>query len=119
MAENGGCASYRGRARVEQGQLQVLGFLIGITCVGIRVRPSRIIGSQPSGLDLTLVFERRLTRPQHLAHRVPGHLQVPCDFLDRLALEEMLAPDPPNRLHCQHSPTTRFASKQAAHQTNL
>jgi hypothetical protein len=35
---------------------------------------------------------------------------------DRLALEEMLAPNPPNRLHCQHSPTARFESKRAAHQ---
>ena len=69
-----------------------------------------------SRLDLTFVLERRLSRPQHLADRVPGHLQVPGDLLDRLALEEMLAPNPPNRLHCQHSPTTRFESKRAAHQ---
>jgi hypothetical protein len=36
--------------------------------------------------------------------------------IDRLALEEMLAPNPTNRLHCQHSPTARFESKRAAHQ---
>src|SRR3954453_18037037 len=28
----------------------------------------------------------------------------------------MLAPNPTNRLHCQHSPTARFESKRAAHQ---
>src|SRR6266567_1809206 len=43
-------------------------------------------------------------------------LKVPGDFFDRLALEEMLAPNPTNRLHCQHSPTARFESKRAAHQ---
>ena len=41
---------------------------------------------------------------------------VPGDLLDRLALEEMLAPNPTNRLHCQHSATARFESKRAAHQ---
>ena|ERR1019366_5105752 len=30
--------------------------------------------------------------------------------------EEMLPPNPANRIHCQHSPTTRFESKRAAHQ---
>ena len=55
-------------------------------------------------LDVPLVLERCLPRPQHLADRVPGHLQVPGDLLDRLALEEMLAPNPANRLHCQHPP---------------
>ncbi len=47
-------------------------------------------------------------------------LKVPGDFFDRLALDEMLAPNPANRLHCQHSPTARFESrKRAAHQANL
>jgi hypothetical protein len=35
-----------------------------------------------------------------------------------LPLKEMLAPNPADRLHCQRSPTTRFESKQAAHQAN-
>ena len=30
--------------------------------------------------------------------------QVPRDLFDRLALEKMLTPNPPNRLHRQHSP---------------
>src|SRR5215208_7493956 len=30
----------------------------------------------------------------------------------------MLASNPTNRLHCQHSPTTCFESKQAAHQAH-
>jgi Sigma-70 region 2 len=30
--------------------------------------------------------------------------------------EQMRAPNPTNRLHCQHSPTARFESKRAAHQ---
>jgi hypothetical protein len=30
----------------------------------------------------------------------------------------MLAPNPPNRLHCQHSPPACFGPKQAAHQDN-
>src|SRR6187200_2501805 len=61
-----------------------------------------------SRLDLTLVFEGSLARPQHLAHRIPGHPQVPGDLLDRLALEKMLTPNPTDRLHRQHSPTTCF-----------
>jgi hypothetical protein len=32
-----------------------------------------------SGLNFTLVFERRFARPQHLADRVPRHPQVPSD----------------------------------------
>src|ERR1700752_5303097 len=55
-------------------------------------------------LDLQLVLERGLFRPQHLPDRVPRHLQVTCDLLDRLALDEVLAPNPRNRLHDQHPP---------------
>ena len=41
-------------------------------------------------------------------------LKVPGDFFDRLALDEMLAPNPANRLHCQHSPTARFESEASS-----
>ena len=67
-----------------------------------------------SRLDLTLILERRLTRSQDPADRVPGHLQVPGDLLDRLALDEVLAPNPRNRFHDQHPLTTRFESKREA-----
>src|SRR5215831_20824663 len=50
-------------------------------------------------LDVALVLKRGLPRPQHLADRVPGHPKVPCNFTDRLALDEVLAPNPRNRLH--------------------
>src|SRR6266481_9721777 len=52
-------------------------------------------------------------RPQHLPHRVPRHLQVAGDLLDRLALDEVLAPDPGNRLHDQHpQPPASLQSRQ-------
>src|SRR6202795_1197511 len=64
-------------------------------------------------LDHTLVLERGLARPQHLPHRVPRYLQVPGDLLDRLALDEVLAPNPGNRLHDQHSqPPASLQSRQ-------
>ena len=53
-------------------------------------------------LDRTLILERGLSRPQHLPDRVPRHLQVTGDLLDRLALDEVFAPYPRNRLHDQH-----------------
>src|SRR4051812_47767432 len=55
-------------------------------------------------LHLPLVLEGGLSRPQHLPNRVPRHLQVTGNLLDRLALDEVLAPDPGNRLHDQHPP---------------
>src|SRR4051794_12851996 len=55
-------------------------------------------------LHLPLVLERGLSRPQNLPNRVPRHLQVTGDLLDRLALDEVLAPDPGNSLHDQHPP---------------
>src|SRR6266481_2421974 len=70
--------------------------------------PSTQLGSW---LDVALVLERGLPRPQHLADRVPGHPEVPCDLLDRLALDEVLTPNPRNRLHDQHPPTTPFRIK--------
>jgi hypothetical protein len=39
-----------------------------------------------------------------VADRVPGHLQIPGNLLDRLPFDEVLAPNPANRLHYQHSP---------------
>lgn len=64
-------------------------------------------------LHLPLVLERDLSRPQHLPNRVPRHLQVTGDLLDRLALDEVLAPDPGNRLHDQHPPPpASFQSRQ-------
>ncbi len=67
-----------------------------------------------SGLDLTFVFEGCLARPQHFADRVPRDPEVPRDLLDRLAFDEVLAPNPRNRFHNQHPLTTRFESKQEA-----
>jgi hypothetical protein len=55
-------------------------------------------------LNVMLLLERFPPRPQDLAHRVPGHLQIPGNLPDRLSLDEVLAPNPANRLHCQHSP---------------
>lgn len=68
-------------------------------------------------LHLPLVLERGLSRPQHLPDRVPRHLQVTGDLLDRVALDEVLAPDPGNRLHDKH-PHHRFRSKPPRAQTN-
>src|SRR5882762_5748096 len=64
-------------------------------------------------LDLTFVLECGLSRPKHLADRVPRHLQVTCDLLDRLALDEVLASYPRNRLHDKHPrPPASFESRQ-------
>src|SRR5205085_5758053 len=40
-----------------------------------------------SRLDPTFILERSRTRSQDPANRVPGHLQVPGDLLDRLTLD--------------------------------
>jgi hypothetical protein len=47
------------------------------------------------------------------------HLQVPRDLPDRLAFDKMLAPNPADRLHCQHPPHRSLESERAAHQANL
>jgi hypothetical protein len=73
--------------------------------------PSSQLGSR---LDVPLVLERCLPRPQHLAERVPGQPEVPGDLLDRLSFDEVLALNPRNRLHDQHPLTTRFDSKWEA-----
>jgi hypothetical protein len=66
-----------------------------------------------SWLHLPLVLEGGLSGPQHLPDRVPRHLQVAGDLLDRLALDEVLAPNPRNRLHDQHpQPPAPFQSRQ-------
>ena len=49
-----------------------------------------------------LIGKRRLARSQHFAHRVARHAKAAHDLLDRLALDEKLAPDPRHRLHDQH-----------------
>src|ERR1700731_3815922 len=55
----------------------------------------------------------RSPRPQHLADGVPRHLQVTGNLLDRLALDEVLAPNPGNRLHDQHpQPPASLQSRQ-------
>jgi hypothetical protein len=61
-------------------------------------------------LDLPLVCKARLSGPQHLADRVPGHLEVPGDPSDRLALKKMLPPYPANRVHRQHASPARSES---------
>src|SRR5271157_57965 len=66
------------------------------------------------GLDRALVLECGLARAKHLADRIPGHLQVPRDLPDRLALDEMLAPNPANRLHRQHASPARFESEASS-----
>ena len=55
-------------------------------------------------LHLTLVRKRRLVRAQDLTNRIAGQPQVACDLLDRLAVNEVLAPYPTDRLHNQHPP---------------
>ena len=72
-------------------------------------------GSSPTLISYGIAPDRRTLR-----RRCSGqHLGPWRSPLDRLALEEMLAPNPTNRLHCQHSPTARFESKRAAHQAQL
>ena len=80
------------------------------------VRPSPELRPR---LNLTLVLEGCLTGPQHLADRIPGHPQVPGNLLDRLALEEMLAPIRPIVSTVSIPPPLAFESKRAAHQANL
>ncbi len=66
-----------------------------------------------SRLDHTLILEGCLSRPQHLADRVPRYLQVTRDLFDRLALDKVLAPNARNRLHDQHPPPPApFESRQ-------
>jgi hypothetical protein len=65
-------------------------------------------------LDLALVLERCLPRAEHPPDRIARHPQVPRNLLDRLALDEVLAPNPRNCLHDQHPLTTRSGSKREA-----
>ena len=62
-------------------------------------------------LDLARVGELGGTRAQHFAHRVARDVQLPDDLLDRLAPHEKLAPDPRNRVHALHPPTTRSKTR--------
>jgi hypothetical protein len=59
------------------------------------------------GLHAALVFERRLTRAQDLAHRIPGDVQLPRDLPDRPAAHKVLAANPRDRVHALHPPATR------------
>ena len=64
-----------------------------------------------SGLDIALISKDARARPQHLANRIPRHLQVSGDFSDGLTLNEVFAPNARNRLHDQHPPSPAFAKK--------
>lgn len=71
------------------------------------IRPSTLpsIGAKSPMPRTELLIYRffELVRSQNLAavFRSPSG---PGDFLDHPALEEMLPPNPANRLYCQHSP---------------
>ena len=54
-------------------------------------------------------------QPDLILNRVAGHLQVPCDLPDRLAFDEVLAPNPADRLHCQHSPSLLASNQSKQH----
>src|SRR5438477_9465438 len=63
-------------------------------------------------LNVTLVLERCLPRPQYLADRVPGHLQIPGNLPDRLALDKVLAPNP-----AKSSPLSAFPPTTCSNQS--
>src|SRR5262249_52854271 len=52
---------------------------------------------------------------QYPADRVPGDPEVPCDLLDCLAFDEVLAPNPRNCFHDQHplTPAPNQSGKSA------
>jgi hypothetical protein len=66
----------------------------------------------PKRLHAALVRERRLARAQHLPDRVPRHAEVAHDLLDRLALDEKLAPYARHYLHDQHLPRASAAKRR-------
>src|SRR6516165_9059647 len=90
--------------------------------LGIRRQHPIEIGLPPSQpgprLDLPLVRKRCLPRAQDLADRIARDLQVTGDLLDRLALDQMLAPYPADRLHNQH-PRHPLETKRAAQQSRI
>jgi len=92
-------------------QRQLLASRLGRVAFQQFVELSRPSSQLRPRLDGALVFERRLPGSQHLADRVPGHPEVPRNLPDRLALDEVLAPNPRNRLHDQHPPTTPLRIK--------
>ncbi len=53
-------------------------------------------------LDGPFVGELGHAGPDHLAHRVPRHPQLPADLLDRLPVLKIRPPDLRYRLHNQH-----------------
>ena len=109
----------RGGSREDADQRQLLAERLGRIAFQQPIEFSRPPSQLRPRLNLTVVLERSLPRPQYLADRVPGYLQIPGNLPDRFAFDEMLAPNPADRLHCQHSPTARLESKRAAHQANL
>jgi hypothetical protein len=56
--------------------------------------------------------EHRYLKPGFIREVEVGRLQIPGYLPDRFALDEMLPPNPVDRLHCHHSPTARLKSKQ-------
>src|SRR5215471_17894173 len=74
-------------------------FVSGFSCIAGQqlLELSRPSPQLRPRLDVPLVLKRGLPGPQHL--------EVPRDLPDRLAFDEVLAPNPANRLHCQHSPS--------------
>ena len=83
-------------------QRQLLASSLGRVAFQQFVELSRPSSQLRPRLDGPLVLERRLTRAQYLANRVPGHPEIAGDLSDRLPLGEVLAPNPRNRLHDQH-----------------
>jgi hypothetical protein len=71
------------------------------------------------GVAAPLILESRRPGANHLAHRVPRHMQLSHDLLDRLALHEKLAPDPRNRIHALHSPPPVLSQGRGVCQNHL
>src|SRR5262249_55617159 len=71
-------------------------------------------------LDGSLVLEGGLSGSQYPADRVSGDPEVPCDLLDCLALDEVLAPNPRNCFHDQHplTPAPNQSGKSARAHTS-
>jgi hypothetical protein len=58
----------------------------GLSLVPMQSASCRLSPQLRPRLDVPLVLERGLSELQNLADRVPGHLQLPRELLDRLAL---------------------------------
>ncbi|CAM3309287.1 hypothetical protein GLUCOINTEAF2_0204079 (plasmid) [Komagataeibacter intermedius AF2] len=53
-------------------------------------------------LSFSVIVKRRLSRPDHLAYRLPRYPKVPADRLDRLSFDKMRATDLSNCFHNKH-----------------